>query len=225
MRKKFARISLQDKVGYNATTETDPSQSGLLFVIYMKRTIRNAMVKITAVRTFRDFLLIEKAKKGDKDAFGKLYSSYLDAIYRYVFFRVENDRQTAEDITEEIFLKAWRHIDQFKIGTGTVQAWLYKIASTTVIDHHRTKKQQVNMHEEIADESTIEEQFVKKTEQQQITRALKTLTDEQQSVIIMKFINDLSNKEIARVLNMSNDAVRALQYRALKNLRKKLKNL
>ena len=225
MRKKFARISLQDKVGYNATTETDPSQSDPLFVIYMKRTIRNAMVKITAVRTFRDFLLIEKAKKGDKDAFGKLYSSYLDAIYRYVFFRVENDRQTAEDITEEIFLKAWRHIDQFKIGTGTVQAWLYKIASTTVIDHHRTKKQQVNMHEEIADESTIEEQFVKKTEQQQITRALKTLTDEQQSVIIMKFINDLSNKEIARVLNMSNDAVRALQYRALKNLRKKLKNL
>ena len=225
MRKKFARISLQDKVGYNATTETDPSQSDPLFVIYMKRTIRNAMVKITAVRTFRDFLLIEKAKKGDKDAFGKLYSSYLDAIYRYVFFRVENDRQTAEDITEEIFLKAWRHIDQFKIGTGTVQAWLYKIASTTVIDHHRTKKQQVNMHEEIADESTIEEQFVKKTEQQQITRALKTLTDEQQSVIIMKFINDLSNKEIARVLNLSNEAVRALQYRALKNLRKKLKNL
>jgi len=183
------------------------------------------MVKITAVRTFRDFLLIEKAKKGDKDAFGKLYSSYLDAIYRYVFFRVENDRQTAEDITEEIFLKAWRHIDQFKIGTGTVQAWLYRIAATTVIDHHRTKKQQVNMHEEIADESTIEEQLVRKSEQQQITRALKTLTDEQQSVIIMKFINDLSNKEIARVLNLSNEAVRALQYRALKNLRKKLKNL
>lgn len=225
MRKKFARISLQDKVGYNATTETDPSQSDPLFVIYMKRTIRNAMVKITAVRTFRDFLLIEKAKKGDKDAFGKLYSSYLDAIYRYVFFRVENDRQTAEDITEEIFLKAWRHIDQFKIGTGTVQAWLYKIASTTVIDHHRTKKQQVNMHEEIADESTVEEELVRKTEQQRIISAIKTLTDEQQSVIIMKFINDLSNKEIARVLNLSNEAVRALQYRALKNLRKKLKNL
>lgn len=208
----------------HTSPQTAPSQNNPSFVIYMNTSIRNAMVKITAVRTFRDFLLIEKAKKGDKDAFGKLYSSYLDAIYRYVFFRVGNDRQTAEDITEEIFYKAWQHIDRFKIGTGTVQAWLYRIASTTVIDHHRTKKQQVNIHEEIADESNIEEQFIGKTEQQRITRAIKTLSNEQQSVIIMKFINDLSNKEIARALNMSNDAVRALQYRALKNLRKKLKN-
>ena len=78
--------------------------------------------------------LVRQAKTGDSDSFGTLYDAYLERIYRFVYFRVE-DQQTAEDITSQVFLKAWENLGRFQIGGTPFLAWLYTIAHNAVIDH------------------------------------------------------------------------------------------
>src|SRR5215208_2275979 len=83
--------------------------------------------------------LVRQAKTGNSEAFGQLYDAYLERIYRFVYFRVE-DQQTAEDITSQVFLKAWSNLDRFSFSRTPYLAWLYTIAHNAVIDHYRTRK-------------------------------------------------------------------------------------
>lgn len=169
-----------------------------------------------------EWILIQRAKLGEKEAFGKLYELYVDRLYRYCFFRVGNNRELAEDLVQSSFIKAWEKIDTFK--KGSFQAWLYTITRNTLVDHIRSDKQNVSIDETFADEKQeLEEHVHKKMEVEKVMKAVKYLTDEQQELIILKFIEDLSNKEIAKILGKKEDAIRAMQYRALQELRKILK--
>lgn len=176
-----------------------------------------------------EWILIQRAKLGEKEAFGKLYELYVDRLYRYCFFRVGNNRELAEDLVQSSFIKAWEKIDTFGKGLpagrqGSFQAWLYTITRNTLVDHIRSDKQNVSIDETFADEKQeLEEHVHKKMEVEKVMKAVKYLTDEQQELIILKFIEDLSNKEIAKILGKKEDAIRAMQYRALQELRKILK--
>lgn len=168
-----------------------------------------------------EWIYVQQAKLGDREAFGKLYQLYLDKIYRYVYFRVGQNKELAEDLASDVFVKAWEKLGQYK--EGSFQAWIYAIARNTVIDNYRTQKQHVALTETIADEKqNHEEEIFKKLEIEKIKQALSKLTDEQQEIITLKFINDVPNTQIADIMGKREDAVRALQSRAIKALQELL---
>jgi RNA polymerase sigma factor (sigma-70 family) len=169
--------------------------------------------------------LVREAKSGDSEAFGTLYDAYLERIYRFVYFRVE-DQQTAEDITAQVFLKAWENLGRFQIGGTPFLAWLYTIAHNAVIDHYRTRKVTAALDDvKLSDPGhaeTVENGIDSAVEMQSIKMALQTLTDDQRQVLLLKFIEEMSNEEIARHLGKREGAIRALQMRGLKALSKRL---
>lgn len=174
-------------------------------------------------RHISDKILVEKAKKGNREAFGELYLKYLDAIYRYVFFRVNQDAQTAEDLSEVVFFKAWQKIGDYIDQGVSFRSWLYKIAHNTVIDHYRTEKKTTGFKEELINTNdNILEEFERKIETAVLMKAVNKLSDQQKQIITMKFIEGLSNKELSEVLNKKEESIRALQFRALKKLKEVL---
>lgn len=166
--------------------------------------------------------LVEKAARGDIGAFGEIYSIYLDRIFRYVFYQVKN-RATAEDLTEEIFVKAWESISKFRWKGPPFVAWLYKIARNHIIDYFRTNRQQEILDEEtLSDDKNPEQEADNRQMQSVLSKAISDLPQQQRQIIVLKFIEGLENCEIAQVLKKSQGSIRILQMRALIALRRKL---
>jgi RNA polymerase sigma-70 factor (ECF subfamily) len=165
--------------------------------------------------------LISLSQQGDAEAFACLYACYVERITRYVYFRV-TDHELAEDITSRIFLKMLEKLDTYQIGQSPVIAWLYRMAHNAVIDHYRMKKTFVSLEDvhqaEIRQEDRSEEKLDLQIKSEQLRAALQVLTEEQQRVLILKFIDGLSTREIARRLGKQQGAVRSLQMRALQRL-------
>lgn len=169
--------------------------------------------------------LVLQAQAGNSEAFGQLYDAYMERIYRFVYFRVE-DQQTAEDITSQVFLKAWNNLDRFSFNRTPYLAWLYTIAHNAVIDHYRTRKvaaalDDVQLSQQDHAEA-VENEIDLTAEMRTIKEAMQTLTDDQQKVLTLKFIEGMSNTEIARHLGKREGAIRALQMRGLQALAKQL---
>ena len=166
--------------------------------------------------------LIIRAEGGDFEAFGELYSLYLDRIYRYVFYQVK-DRMTAEDITEEVFVKAWQAIGSCKGKEATFSAWLYRIAHNHMINTLR-KKQKITSIEtkNLVDASDPKIELETALDHQELLATIADLPQNQKEVIILKFIEEMDNREISKVLGKREGAIRILQMRALANLRQKL---
>lgn len=185
---------------------------------------RSARHNFSSSETDRQSELVQLAKAGDADAFGQLYETYLDRIYRYIYFRV-TDEQTAEDLISQVFTKAWENLDRYQPSGRPFIAWLYTIAHNTVIDHYRTRKDTVAIENTISlasDGPSPHEQVELHFEADTLRTALQTLTPEQQQVVVLKFIAGLSTDEIATQLRKSAGAVRALQMRALQALAKQM---
>lgn len=169
--------------------------------------------------------LIRQAKDGDHGSFGKLYDHYISPIYRFVMVKV-NHKPDAEDLTHEVFLSAWQNLKNYKFQGFPFSSWLYQIARNKVIDHYRTKKNHSNIDE--VDENlfevvgTLEGGLDRSLALEEVKEAIASLSPDQQDVIVMKFIEDLSNEEIAKSLGKSDGAIRLLQHRAVNNLKVKL---
>lgn len=169
--------------------------------------------------------LIALVKAGDVQAFGKVYDRLVTRIYRFVQFRV-GVREEAEDLTEEIFLKAYEKLASFDESKHIpFEAWLFRIARNHIIDYYRTEKKKVMIDQwEIADDCiSIEEALEKQLLLKDVMEALKKLPLSYQEIVILKFIEDRDNKDIAHILDKRCDQVRVLQSRALKALKKILK--
>lgn len=166
--------------------------------------------------------LVQKAKAGNSEAFAQIYDAYVDRIYRYIYFRVSDDTLT-EDLTSQVFLKAWESLDRYQAGSSPYLAWLYTIARNLVIDHYRTKKETVNLEELVhisGNEPGPDDEVQSRFEMQEIREALQFLTDEQQQVLILRFISGLSTENVAAIMEKREGAIRALQMRALQTLSK-----
>ncbi len=167
--------------------------------------------------------LVEKAAAGSVEAFGELYSMYIDRIYRYVFYQVHN-KETAEDLTEEIFMKVWRKIGKYRWEGHPFSAWLYRIAHNHVVDYFRTSRRHEPLDIDIpADGDQPEGELEQKQMQQMLSRALASLPQQQKQIIILKFIEGSSNRTIEQVMGKSQGAIRVMQMRALAALRRSLK--
>jgi RNA polymerase sigma-70 factor (ECF subfamily) len=166
--------------------------------------------------------LVEKAAAGDFEAFGELYNIYLDRIYRYVFYQVK-DKMTAEDLIEEIFVKAWKAIGSYRGKGQAFSPWLYRIAHNYLVDYFRKSQKHRSLEIEIAAAAaSLEQESERKAARQELMEAVSYLRDNQRQVIILKFIEGLDNHEIAQIMGKSQGAIRILQMRALATLRKRL---
>jgi len=166
--------------------------------------------------------LIKRAAGGNFEAFGELYNIYLERIYRYVFYQVR-DKMTAEDLTEEVFLKAWKSIDTCRGKEQTFSSWLYRIAHNHVIDNLRSQRKYLSTDmEALAEVSSPELGEEGKLERQEMLEVISDLPQNQKQVIILKFIEGLDNREIGQITGKSQGAIRVLQMRALATLRQRL---
>jgi RNA polymerase sigma-70 factor (ECF subfamily) len=167
----------------------------------------------------QDAALIEGAVAGDADAFGELYLLHLDAIYRYVFYRV-GDPSDAEDLTEQVFLNAWKALPNYERRKSPFASWLYRIAHNAVVDYHRRQRPAVLVPsreevEWVSDQPLPVEQVIKAEEVAELAAAIAQLPDDQQQVIVLRFIEGLKHVEVARIMGKSEGACRVIQHRAL----------
>jgi RNA polymerase sigma-70 factor (ECF subfamily) len=148
-------------------------------------------------------------------------------VYRYLYFRAGSHPE-AEDLTEEVFLKAWEAIGRYRWQGRPFLAWLYRLAHNTHIDHVRTQKPTSSLNNEerpieLASSAAAVE-LARALDADVLAQALSQLTLDQQQVIIMKFIEGLDNEQIAQAMDKREGAIRALQMRALISLRRVLAN-
>jgi len=170
--------------------------------------------------------LIECAIAGNRAAFGEIYMRYLDAIYRYVYYRV-GDTQEAEDLTETVFLKAWQAIAEYNDIGLKFSCWLYRIAHNVVVDFHRARSVRSDIEQKCdGDDETLPDLFIKQTrdieDERDLAQAISKLTGEQQQIILLRFIEGLSHAEIAQIIHKTEGACRMLQNRALIALHQQL---
>lgn len=163
--------------------------------------------------------LVEYAIAGDTDAFGELYLLHLDAIYRYIYYRVGNAND-AEDLAEQVFLNAWEALPCYKRRGIRFSSWLYRIAHNVVVDYHRRQKPTVSMPslEKVDwedEQPTSLERVIEAEEASALATAIAQLPEEQQQVIVLRFIEGLKHTEVARIIGKSEGACRVIQHRAL----------
>lgn len=164
--------------------------------------------------------LVNLAKEGDSEAFGKIYDILVKPIYRYIYYRV--DPQIAEDLTEETFLKAWQKLSSYKEGKSPFSSWVFRIAHNLVVDYYRKNETSLEIDENYADSKITSNpgyEISLKFNQIKLRKAINKLPENYQQVIILKYINDEDNEVIAKVIGKSEGAVRTLQSRALEKLR------
>ena len=170
-----------------------------------------------------DVQLIKLTRDGDADAFGQLYERHVQTIFRFIYARLD-DRQDAEDLTEEVFLRVWQALPDYEEKGVPFLAFLFRIARNAVIDFYRSAGR-IGYQEPIED-TVIEdlhsdpgEAAMTNLEHQELRRVLDNLRDEYRMVLVLRFLSELSPEETAQVMGRSIGAVRVLQHRALSALR------
>ena len=164
--------------------------------------------------------LIQRACHMDKAAIGELYRRHVQAIYRYVTYRV-GDAHLAEDLTAEVFVRAIEGLPAYEDRGVPFSSWLYSIARARVADHFRrlARTQTVPLESEgVIDKGFILSETEQAAPDRRLRSALERLTVDQQQVILLKFVEGLSNAEIAQIMDKTEGAIKSLQHRALKTL-------
>lgn len=167
--------------------------------------------------------LIEKAKV-DKEAFMQIYDSYFRKIYNYAYYRTM-DQSEAEEITSQTFLLALESIGKFEYRGVPLGVWLYRIASNVLVDLFRKKNKTLVLDDnefEAAIEGQPETILVSKDEKSELAQLLKKLPPPQQQAVILRYIQELSYKEISEIMDKSEGAVKQLLHRGLTTLRERM---
>jgi RNA polymerase sigma-70 factor (ECF subfamily) len=164
------------------------------------------------------------AARGEGDGFIRLYRRYLPAVFRYVFVRVGN-RQDAEDVTAQVFERAWAGIGRYR-DTGSFSGWLFTIAHRAVVDHFRQRRPPAvpldTLAEALHDTAAgPEERGLITEEVLHLLTMLAALGPDQQQVIALRFMADLPYAEIGRIMGKREAAVKMLAYRALEDIRRR----
>lgn len=167
-------------------------------------------------------ILIKQAQSGDERALSAIYTNYYTPIYRYIYSRI-NHRGQAEDLTQTVFLKIYQALDRIDPERVHPIAYFYTVARNTLIDHYRKGSHEPIYNDEILiveDETKDSGESAKDKEVKDLVESgLKILGDEHKEIITLRFINDMSTKEIAEIVGKSDDAVRQILSRATKILR------
>ncbi len=164
--------------------------------------------------------LLEDAKNGSDAAFSKLYDLYFDKIFRFAFYRVSH-KEVAEDITEEVFIRAFTSLSSLG-KASSFESWLYQIARNRIIDYYRAKKLLLpidDLENTLEYETNVIDSVNLKFDQKVFLKVLRELPNDQQTIIRLKFYEDLSNSEIADITGKTEGSIRVIQHRALAKLK------
>jgi RNA polymerase sigma factor (sigma-70 family) len=172
--------------------------------------------------TDEDAVLAVRARKGDTAAFGALYDRYVEAVYRYVYYRVHSDTD-AEDLVSDVFMRALRAIPRYEPRQAFL-AWLYRIARNAVIDRARRARIQISFEDALAHpgvDQVVEPDagLLALSDKETVRAAIARLTPLQQEVIVLRFVEGYSTSEIADLVGKREGTVRGIQFRALEMLR------
>lgn len=166
----------------------------------------------------REAILIEKAQKGDEQAFGELYEIWAAKVYRFVYSKVRVVA-ASEDITADVFLKAWQKLHQYRRQAGiNFSSWLYTIARNAVIDYYRLNQRSEISFEDLPEMASLEGDELYR-DQSEIETALQRLPEEYEKVLRLRFVEQLPIARVAQIMKKKEDNIRALTSRALKKLK------
>ena len=178
---------------------------------------------------FNEEEILLQASQGDREAFGLLYERYIDRIFSYVYYRTGNVHD-AEDLTARVFQRAMNHIRNYTDRGVPFSAWLYRIAHNLVANWHRdrSRKQEIPLDDLPVASAKLdlpESSLVRSQEQDALLRLIRQLPSERQTLLILKFVENLSNAEIGQIMGRSEGAVKSLYHRTLLALRDQIGDL
>jgi RNA polymerase sigma-70 factor, ECF subfamily len=174
---------------------------------------------------FSDEVALTQAASGDVEAFGALYERYVGRIYNYIYYRTGNQHD-AEDLTARVFYRAMRHIVNYEQRGLPFSAWLYRIAHNLVANWHRDNSRRPEIpledgvwihHGEHPEVSVLQSE-----EQERLIKVIRRLPADRQQLLILKFVEHLSNEEIGQIMGRTEGAVKSLYHRTLLSLRGEL---
>lgn len=156
--------------------------------------------------------------------YSKIYDQYINKIYRFVFLKVSS-KEVAEDLTTEVFVRGW---DKYRAGEEfeNIQAFLYQVARNLVIDHYRVKGRDRTISTEYTvltdPRQGIDEKAIIDSDFDQVRVALANINEDYQEVVVLRYLDELSISEIAKILNKSEGTTRVMIHRAMESLRKEM---
>jgi RNA polymerase sigma-70 factor, ECF subfamily len=167
-----------------------------------------------------------KLAKDDKEAFGELYERYMPKIYNYIYYRTSNQHD-AEDLTARVFFRAMSHIGNYVDKGVPFQAWLYRIAHNLVANWHRDqgRRKVIALDDYVVHtlKSEAPDRLAEESEEQEkLMEVIHRLPEERQQLLLLKFINQLSNAEIGKIMDRTEGAIKSLYHRTLLSLRDEL---
>jgi RNA polymerase sigma-70 factor (ECF subfamily) len=166
--------------------------------------------------------LLQRASQLETQALAEIYDAYSPGIYRYSM-RLLGDMTLAEDCVSETFARFLKSLQGRRGPRDNLQAYLYRIAHNWIVDWYRGNTETVDLDETFRSEADFpEEEAAKQIRQKQVRKAIRCLTPDQQQVILLKYLEDSSNEDVARVLKKPVGAVKSIQHRALRSLYKLL---
>ncbi|MBN1966423.1 MAG: sigma-70 family RNA polymerase sigma factor [Anaerolineae bacterium] len=169
--------------------------------------------------------LVRRARE-DGEAFGELYRRYVKKIYNYIYYR-SNNHQDAEDLTARVFYRALAHIDSYTERGVPFSAWLYRIAHNLVANWHRDRgrRQILPLEDYVTDGlagEAPEHHVESQEERDSLLAAVQNLPEDRQQLLLLKYIDHLSNAEIGAIMNRTEGAIKSLYHRTLLALRDEL---
>jgi RNA polymerase sigma-70 factor (ECF subfamily) len=176
-----------------------------------------------------DELLIQRARR-EPEAFGLLYERYVSAVYNYVFYRMSN-RAEAEDMTARVFYQALTHLDRYVHRGAPFSAWLFRIAHNLVANWHRDRQTRQTFSldgavlERASEERALDDQASSREEVRELRAAFARLAPDRQQLLVLKYVQGMSNAEIGEIMGRSEGAIKALLHRTFLSLRAELARL
>lgn len=166
-------------------------------------------------------LLRERAVALDPAALAEIYDRYSGKIYSYVYHRV-GDGRVAEDLVGDVFVRMLEAIRSDRAWSTSLQGWLYRIAHNLIVDQYRRggNRESVELDETWMAAENPSHSFENVFASRQLQQGMRVLTEEQQQVVVLRFVEGLSNAEVAEILDKTEGAIKALQHRALSALRR-----
>ena len=171
--------------------------------------------------TESDERVLIEAAQNDPGRFAELYEQHFHRVYAYVARRIQ-DRNETQDLTAHVFQQALANIGKYKYRGAPFITWLYRIASNAIADHAR-KKSREQAETELTTNTSVDSDLEQVDRRARLFRAVETLPEDQRTVILLRFAEEKSIREIATQLNRSEGAVKQLQFRGLENLRARLR--
>jgi RNA polymerase sigma-70 factor (ECF subfamily) len=169
--------------------------------------------------------MVEQAKAGDREAFGRLYEQLAPKVYSYFYHHLGGQTTTAEDLAEDVFLNVLRRLDTYTACGLPFSAWIFRVAHNRLVDYFRAQQRRPQVPLDSAGEAADflpERELQRVVDRETLMNALDRLTPAQRGVIVLRFLQHLSLGETALALDKTEDGVKKLQQRALDSLRRSL---